>query len=272
MKPRQKHTWLFKQILQERQTALQWFQIDPGDGTNISFWKDPWTKFGKLINFIGHTGPRLTGPRLTGIHLDTSVADVWRDGGWLIHSARSSEMEELITYLTTITLIDAPSSPFWINNGRNMRSFSSSNVYNFLLPTTPTVPWRPLIWIKRDIPKHQTLAWLMLLNRSPTRDRLITWGLQVDPLCLLCNQGNESRDHLFFSCSFSATVWNHFSTSFGITSPSTSWSDVAQSLMAHSGTKTSNSSSPSLGKPRSILSGGNIMIDSIEELISLLVF
>lgn len=140
---------LFKQILQERQTALQWFQINPGDGTNISFWKDPWTKFGKLINFIGHTGPRLT-----GIHLDASVADVWRDGGWLIHSARSSEMEELLTYLTTITLTNAPSSPYWINNGRNMRSFSSSHVYNCLLPTTPTVPWRPLIWIKRGIPKH----------------------------------------------------------------------------------------------------------------------
>ncbi|XP_048634841.1 uncharacterized protein LOC125608411 [Brassica napus] len=88
MKPRQNHTWLFKQILQERQTALQWFQFEPGDGTDIKFWKDPWTKFGKLINFIGTTGPRLT-----GIHLDASVADVWRDGCWQIQSAKFSNLD-----------------------------------------------------------------------------------------------------------------------------------------------------------------------------------
>lgn len=94
MKPRQNHTWLFKKILEERQTALQWVQIDPGDGSNISFWKDPWTKFGQLISFVGHNGPRLT-----GIPLNATVADIWRDGGWSIQSARSREMEELLIYL-----------------------------------------------------------------------------------------------------------------------------------------------------------------------------
>lgn len=232
MKPRQNHTWLFKQILQERQTALQWFQFEPGDGTDIKFWKDPWTKFGKLINFIGTTGPRLT-----GIHLDASVADVWRDGCWQIQSARTNEMEELLIHLTTITLTDRPSSPIWITDGRIQRRFSSSYVYHSLLPQTPDVPWFPLIWNKRGIPKHQTLAWLMLLNRSPTRDRLLSWGLQTDPHCLLCDQGNESRDHLFFDCSFSATIWNHFSLTLGLSPSLTAWNDVARSLLSQSGNR-----------------------------------
>lgn len=225
-------SWLFKQILQERQTTLQWFQIDPGDGRDVSFWNDPWTKFGKLINFIGHTGPRLT-----GLHLNVLVADVWRDGGWLIQSARSQEMEELLIYLTTITLTDTPSSPKWITEGRIQRSFSSSYVYHSLLPNVQTVPWYPLVWTKRGIPKHQLLTWLMLLNRSPTRDRLLSWGLQTDPLCLLCNRENESRDHLFFSCTYSADVWNHFSASFGISSPSSTWIDITQSLLSQSGNR-----------------------------------
>lgn len=61
------------------------------------------------------------------------------------------------------------------------------NLHSLLLPFfdhAPTVPWFPLIWLKKGIPKHCSLAWLMQLNRSPTRDRLISWGLQTDPLCL----------------------------------------------------------------------------------------
>lgn len=137
---------------------------------------------------------------------------------------------------TTIALTDAR----WINNGKTQRSFSSSYVYHSLLPHTPKVPWYPLIWIKKGIPKHKTLAWLMLLNRSPTRDRLLSWGLQTDPLCLLCNRENESRNHLFFSCAYSASVWNHFSIELGINSPSASWDDVAHSLLSQSGSRHRN--------------------------------
>ncbi|CAN7126930.1 unnamed protein product, partial [Brassica rapa subsp. narinosa] len=36
--------------------------------------------------------------------------------------------------------------------------------------------------------------------------------------CLLCNRENESRNHIFFSCSYSSTVWTHFSSGFGIRS------------------------------------------------------
>lgn len=223
---------MFKQILKERHTVLQWFQIDPGDGTQLSFWQDPWTKFGQLISFVGNNGPRLT-----GIPLRASVADAWREGGWRIHSARSREIEELLIYLTTISLSDSPSSPWWIFEGKTQKSFSSSQVYHSLLQPLPKVPWYPIIWIKKGIPKHMTLAWLMFLNISPTRDRLLAWGLQTDPLCLLCNRENESRNHLFFSCSYSAEVWTHFSLRFGINPISSSWDDTARSLLSQTGSK-----------------------------------
>lgn len=144
LKPRQNHTWIFKQILAERQTAIQWLQIDPGNGYNVSFWNDPWTwtRFGKLtsLSFIGQNGPRQT-----GIPLSSSVADVWRDGVWIMQSARSPEMEELLIYLATITLNDSPSTPHWIVNGRAHRSFVSSVIYPSLMKPAPLVPWYSLI-------------------------------------------------------------------------------------------------------------------------------
>lgn len=186
IKPKQSHTWIFKQILAERKTAIQWIQISPGNGIDINFWTDPWKKFGPLISFIGPQGPRNY-----GLPLSTRVADVWIEDSWHLPPARSSEMEELLIYLAPLSLSESPSFHEWIFNNRKRLTFSSSEVYHSLLEPTPSVPWLPIIWLKRGIPRHKTLAWLMFLNRCPTRDRLRSWGLQTDHLCLLCNRSSE---------------------------------------------------------------------------------
>lgn len=144
-------------------------------------------------------------------------------------------MEDLLTYLTLISLADEPSELQWIINGRVQSSFSSSTIYLSFFDHAPTVPWFPLIWLKKGIPKHCSLTWLMQLNRSPTRDRLISWGLQTDPLCLLCNQAHESRDHLYFNCPFSSSVWLRFADRLHMNCSSTNWTDVSHSLLSFAG-------------------------------------
>ncbi|EFH40000.1 hypothetical protein ARALYDRAFT_917455 [Arabidopsis lyrata subsp. lyrata] len=52
----------------------------------------------------------------------------------------------------------------------------------------------------QGVPKRSFLTSLLVLNRCPTRDRLLGWGLQTDPSCLLYNTSPESRDHIFFNC------------------------------------------------------------------------
>ncbi|KAG5392405.1 hypothetical protein IGI04_022368 [Brassica rapa subsp. trilocularis] len=64
----------------------------------------------------------------------------------------------------------------------------------------PTVPWHQTVWNKGGIPRQSFLSWLLVLNRYPTRDKMIGWGLATSPLCLLCNVQAKSRDHLFFDC------------------------------------------------------------------------
>lgn len=141
MKPKQTHTWLFKQILAVGQIAIQWTLIDPGNGDDLNFWYDPWTKYGQLINFIGPLGPRQT-----GIPISSTVSELWRNGTWALQSSRSNRMEELLTHLTAINLYDSPSFPQWMINGRSQQTFSSSLIYHSLLEPLPSVPWYPLIW------------------------------------------------------------------------------------------------------------------------------
>lgn len=194
IKEKQNHTWIFKQILVLREAMQNQVRVIPGHGRNIRFWLDPWTPFGPLIKFIGEQGPRLT-----GINIRASVASLWTRDSWRLPPARSPMMEQLLTYLTSVSLSDVEDKLEWTINGSLQTTFSSSLVYNMIRNPKAKVNWSPVVWIKRGIPKHKVLTWLFVLNRCTTRDMLLSWGLHTDNLCLLCNQDSESKDHLFFN-------------------------------------------------------------------------
>lgn len=58
--------------------------------------------------------------------------------------------------------------------------------------------------------KHIVLTWMFVLNHWPTKDHVLSWGLQTYAICLLCNSTAKSRDHFFFDCNFSWTIWRDF--------------------------------------------------------------
>ncbi|GLT35247.1 hypothetical protein SLA2020_097150 [Shorea laevis] len=75
------------------------------------------------------------------------------------------------------------------------------------------------------------MSWLAILDRLSTRARQKSWSPHIDATCVLCEAENETRDHLFFSCSYSRTVWDVISSMFEI--PSTfSWQS-ALSWLCH---------------------------------------
>ncbi|KAL1223760.1 hypothetical protein V5N11_020313 [Cardamine amara subsp. amara] len=154
-------------MLQLKEYVREFMSCEVGDGRFASFWFDNWTDLGQLITLIGDNGPRLL-----RIRLDARVADATRLGSWHLPAARSDSAQEL-----QIRLIDDIPPP---NLNRGSDSF---------------------LW--RHVPRFSFATWLALRNRLPTRDRLRGWGMDVPSSCLLCSNGLETHDHLFFSCPFS---------------------------------------------------------------------
>ena len=73
----------------------------------------------------------------------------------------------------------------------------------------PKVYWHRLIWYTKYVPKHSLIAWMVILNKLPTKEKLVNWGLHLqDDLCPLCQLSQESRNHLFFCCPFTKEVWS----------------------------------------------------------------
>lgn len=87
------------------------------------------------------------------------------------------------------------------------------------------MPWKNIVWQKRGIPKYKTLTWLFVLDRCPTRNGLLAWGLQTDAGCLFCNREPESRGHLFFCCDYPYSVWGTLARKLNLSLSSNSWTD-----------------------------------------------
>lgn len=148
---------------------------------------------------------------------------------WNIPPARTENQLSLQVYLTTLTLTEGEDYYEWEIEGRISERYSTGMVYTYLKGNQPLVPWAKIVWFSYGIPRHSFLTWLVLLDWCPTRDRLNSWDLNVNPLCLLCNTDHESRNHLFFECDYSANIWRDIARICDL-QPLHSWNDTVAQL------------------------------------------
>ncbi|KAI3855780.1 hypothetical protein MKX03_033460 [Papaver bracteatum] len=85
--------------------------------------------------------------------------------------------------------------------------FTLKDTYNALRDKVPKVTWHSLVWFSNCIPRHCFIVWVALHRGLKTRFKLLSWGLDVDHVCVLCNHMIEDDLHLLFHCSYSAIVW-----------------------------------------------------------------
>lgn len=119
----------------------------------------------------------------------------------------------------------------WLLERTKSSKTNTGAIHNEIRADTARVPWFKTVWNPWGIPKHSFLMWLFVLNRCPTRDRLINWGLPTAPNCLLCNALAESRDHLFFQCPFAWSVWSTVAAKCNLT-PLPTWNQTMLALQS----------------------------------------
>lgn len=102
-------------------------------------------------------------------------------------------------------------------------SYSTKHTWEAIRNKYPKVQWSSLVWFTNNIPKWAFILWIVCLKKLPTKDRLTKWGMQIDPLCILCSQKAETVSHLFFDCVYSRQIWESILNKFQILRSGCGW-------------------------------------------------
>lgn len=89
--------------------------------------------------------------------------------------------------------------------------------------------WNSAIWFSHGIPRCGFITWLAVKDRLSTGTRMRIWGRNQP--CVLCGERDESRDHLFFACPFTFTVWSDIAGSLLQGHLDPDWNTTLESLI-----------------------------------------
>lgn len=109
-------------------------------------------------------------------------------------------------------------------------SFSTKDTWNHTRTTSARVAWHSGVWFTHGTPKFSFCVWLETRNRLSTGDRISHWNRGGSTSCVFCNASSETRDHLFFSCSFTSQVQREVAKNILKTRYSTSWASLINSV------------------------------------------
>ncbi|CAM8935056.1 unnamed protein product [Rhodiola kirilowii] len=85
----------------------------------------------------------------------------------------------------------------WIGEGMG---FIVNDTYRTFINRKDEVNWHSLAWNRFNTPRAPINAVLAAHDRLLTKSRLRVMGMMIALICVLCNEEEENRDHLFFRC------------------------------------------------------------------------
>lgn len=86
--------------------------------------------------------------------------------------------------------------------------FSIKSAWNSVRHRETVVGWHKLVWFKNLIPRHAIILWMAIRGKLYTQDKLVSMGIIQINRCVLCKEEEETLDHLFSSCPFTARIWS----------------------------------------------------------------
>ena len=95
------------------------------------------------------------------------------------------------------------------------KTFSTASAYQAFFIGQHPVEGARLLRKARAPPKCKFFIWLVLHDRCWTAARRRRHGLQDDDSCALCEQSQETIDHLLINCPFSRELWFNFASWVG---------------------------------------------------------
>jgi hypothetical protein len=141
-----------------------------------------------------------------------SVFDAITGARWITDIKGALTLDLLVEYLALWDLLSEVTLHSEVED-THVWQFSTTGQYTtksayeaFFVGATSFGPWER-IWKTWAPGKCKFFLWTAALNRCWTADRLAKKGLPHPAACPLCDQVEETVDHLLVACVFSLQVW-----------------------------------------------------------------
>lgn len=189
-------SWAVRQILNHRMEARRFISFDTGVDSNLFMWHDPWFQNRPLSSRLGIEV--ISNAESTS---KARIKDFIMDGRWIPPRSNHNQVIELRQILVTVP-ITRKDAVLW----QGTKLVKLSTIWNSIRRTGTTLPWFEAVWHSLSIPKCAFFMWLALKRRLLTKDKMQSFGMQVNPSCMLCQGNTETVEHLFTSCPYSNLV------------------------------------------------------------------
>ncbi|XP_013625260.1 PREDICTED: uncharacterized protein LOC106331446 [Brassica oleracea var. oleracea] len=201
-------------------------EVRSGDST--FFWFDNWLGTRSIIDTTGDLGLRyLCIPR------QARVAEACPNEAWGMRGRGRRVFGDVYTAIENAQKPDARRGSdviLWRHNEEDFKDhFSAARTWDQIRVRGPEVPWHHLVWFTQGVPRHAFIVWLTFKDRLSTGVRMRQWGIAQG--CMLCGEPDESRDHLFFACPYTFTVWSNLTATLLGTVASPDWTTMVTSLL-----------------------------------------
>lgn len=129
-------------------------------------------------------------------------------------SAQLQNLQSLISTVDTTAQNDKRLSHFIDSNGK----LDTGTIYKLLKARDEAYDDKAaFIWRSAAPPRVQLLMWLLCQKRIQCRTKLQKKGIVSQPLCEVCNEDDETADHIISGCPIARQYW----AALGIDMPST---------------------------------------------------
>ncbi len=177
------------------------------DGQTILFWEDSWLQEGCIRSFAPNIYDKIP-PRVRRCR---TVAEALTGRQWIKDIRGALGIQPILEYLKLWSLVQmvdldptTPDSIIW--KWESSGQYSSKSAYKALFSGRVTFLSTP-IWKSLAPPRCCFFLWLVAINRCWTADRLRSRGLPHPDRCVLCDQYEESIDHILVACPESRQLW-----------------------------------------------------------------
>lgn len=177
-----------------------------GNGESTFFWTDRWLN-GESIQNIAPTVFGAVELRKR----KALVAEAITGNAWVRHINGPLTFQLVVEFAKLCDLLEHVQLSQELDTFRcrltEDQNYSAALAYGAMFLGSSMPVGAKHIWKTTAPPRVRFFFWLVMHGRCWTADRRFRHGLQPSNICIMCEQGVETMDHILLGCPFSREVW-----------------------------------------------------------------